>query len=287
MVVKEAFMSKVDLRISRIVCFMDVLGFKDLVNEMGENGKNLEKYQLIKDALIDSDKLLKEISEKTSVQYPQQTTQTSQFSDSIVITCPVNKYEKGVSELTVIMSAYSIMLHFMMKGIFIRGGIAKDWCHHEGNVLFGKGMLDAYYLESKMAFYPRIIVDDEIVNNIPEHYSYIKYDFLKLDLDGYWYINAFNYSSIISLIRTRGDDIYITKNALNNLRRHINNKLEESRDKGSKIKKKNLWLAKNFNNFLNEHKNDPLVHDLISDIEPIEYKKSIINRITGYLKSIL
>lgn len=258
-------MTKDDLPCVRIVSYIDILGFKSLVNEME---KHLEKYMLIKDALEDSQKMLGEMYERLA---PLQPIQKAQFSDSIVITTPINNNEIGMAEISIILLSYSILLTFMTKGIFIRGGIAKGRCYHDGNIIFGKGMLDAYDLESNVASYPRIIVADEVVNSIPEHYQYIKKDFLKRDSDGFWYINAFNYSPIVRQIRIINKDVLVTNNKLVKIKQNIINKLEESKDLEPSIKAKYRWLAIQFNASLDEYKRDKDVSDLISDVDKINF----------------
>jgi hypothetical protein len=250
----------------RIVCFIDILGFKDSINNM-EN--HPETFFLIKNILEYSEKLLKEMCEKLSI-FPQKI-QYSQFSDSIILTCPCINEDVGSSEITIILLAYSLLLSFMMNGVFIRGGIAKGWCYHEGNIVFGKGILNAYDLEKNFATNPRIIVSTELINDISQQYNYIKINFLKIDKDGFYYINAFNYGQIVKLVRTRSDEESVTKKSLITLRKHITTQLIKSKDLDPRIRTKYHWLAGQFNDLLDEQKNDPDVGFLLLDIDKISY----------------
>lgn len=70
----------------------------------------------------------------------------------------------------------------------MRGGISRGKTVHTGDILYGEGMLNAYYLESKAAIYPRIIIDPKFVPEIEAGY---KAAFLAQDADGLWFIDPF------------------------------------------------------------------------------------------------
>ncbi len=156
-----------------VVTFIDILGFKNLVenkseNEMSEilslfhkyNTENpLDKYT--SDNCISTEKLALNIK-------------TIFFSDSVVRIRYASDWEKGVlsdghymcmleKELLVLADIQSDLLK---KGILIRGGTTiGDILYDEGtNQLFGKAMNRAYELESNIANYPRIVIDPTFTN---------------------------------------------------------------------------------------------------------------------------
>jgi len=54
----------------------------------------------------------------------------------------------------------------MTKGFFLRGGISTGSYFADDNMIFSKGLVNAYQLESKKAIYPRVIIDKNIVVRI-------------------------------------------------------------------------------------------------------------------------
>jgi hypothetical protein len=51
-------------------------------------------------------------------------------------------------------------------GIFIRGCITQGNMFYDGKFVYGKGIIDAYNIENKWASYPRILIDNDIVDFI-------------------------------------------------------------------------------------------------------------------------
>ncbi len=83
----------------------------------------------------------------------------TQFSDSIVLSVlPVGHYFMNFNffkELTIAM---------IKEGVVFRGGITYGQIHHDTEFVFGPAMNCAYYLESKIANYPRILVDQSVLD---------------------------------------------------------------------------------------------------------------------------
>ena len=72
-------------------------------------------------------------------------------------------------------------------GLLVRGGITIGNLHHESGVVFGKGLVEAFELESKVAIYPRIVVGPKIYQ---EASSDMKSKLCQ-DEDGIWHLNYF------------------------------------------------------------------------------------------------
>ncbi|AEY67523.1 hypothetical protein [Clostridium sp. BNL1100] len=102
------------------------------------------------------------------------------------------------------------LIQRMLKGRFIcRGGIAYGDVYYEENrsLLFGPAINKAYYLESKIAKFPRVVVDSfvveqvsafisDLINKVPEDFKSIIYQtngkIIATDDDGQYYLNYFN-----------------------------------------------------------------------------------------------
>lgn len=164
---------------NRYIAFIDILGFGALV-ESSANDKDVQEK--IFDALnsIQSDKLNEDLYARVNEELiPPEELEVAKeiarafaqagkaanpvtityFSDSLVISAP---------ESDVIASQLVIDLIIKLKikmwsehSLLIRGGITLgDLAHIEGGPLYGPAMNRAYYLESKIAKYPRVIIDE-------------------------------------------------------------------------------------------------------------------------------
>lgn len=183
----------------RIVCFIDVLGFKSAIEQSLENQQiTNELYKLINELTPTK------ISDLTYGQVPVFDFQTSlqpqlakdyyqggqtqefqtvyplaitQFSDSFVISCPA---DNKASHLLLLKAVFYICAKFFEQlGMLVRGGISIGKVIHESSgPLFGPAMNEAYRLESKCATYPRIIFTEEVKNK------------LDVSLHGHPYLNA-------------------------------------------------------------------------------------------------
>jgi hypothetical protein len=53
----------------------------------------------------------------------------------------------------------------------LRGGIATGSTYHKGNVVFGQGLINAFDLERYVAVYPRIVVDEMLVQRMQKRHA--------------------------------------------------------------------------------------------------------------------
>ncbi len=87
------------------------------------------------------------------------------FSDSIVISKPFDSFF-DISEFVEFIS--KIQYTLLTEGILIRGGISTGTLYHSAKYLFGSAIISAYQLESEKAIYPRIIIDEKLIQKL--HY---------------------------------------------------------------------------------------------------------------------
>ncbi len=131
----------------RTTAFIDILGFKDLVN----------KTSSLKD-IHDALQTLYQIKgrkEKSIVEEDYiKSLQIGMFSDSIVLSC------QPEYDYYLFLDALDIQIKLMLKGIFIRGCVSIGNLFHNDNLVFGPALIKAYKGETTMAKYPRIIIDE-------------------------------------------------------------------------------------------------------------------------------
>lgn len=163
---------------NRVVAFIDILGFKEIISE---SETDLKKLGIIYEALnflkskegghswdlklveIEEDAQKKgvhnfDISENTSC---------TCFSDSIVVSVKVinNNYNEVISTLVTHLSFIGAKL--MTEGILFRGAITfGKLIHQESGIILGRGMIEAYQLESSTAVFPRIIISKKLLEKL-------------------------------------------------------------------------------------------------------------------------
>lgn len=196
----------------RIVCFIDVLGFKSTINQsISEDDVRKALYKVLsimraKDlskAVYGSMPFIdlggKEIvlrpyreafpddfEERLSGSFPITITQ---FSDSFVLSCPSNN--RPACHL-LFKCLFIINLNFFVNlGLMVRGGVTIGRIIHEGEgVLFGPAMNRAYSLESKNAIYPRVIIDCEYSEKIKELLcNYDEFKAINQSFDGFYFFD--------------------------------------------------------------------------------------------------
>ena len=128
----------------------------------------------------------KKISE-TKYLIGKQEVKISQFSDSIAITCTIDtygsdirnnieRYKEEIKEFFILIG-YCFWLFIEHVGL-IRGSITLGPLYHVGSCIFGPALVEAHYLESKKAKYPRIIISkylrDKLIQIGLEKELYIK-----------------------------------------------------------------------------------------------------------------
>ncbi|MDR3570629.1 MAG: hypothetical protein P4L81_00290 [Candidatus Pacebacteria bacterium] len=130
---------------NRVVAFLDILGFKDLVyaNREADIAKALTLTKTAESAPFHN--------------APQM--RLTAFSDSVVVSDEVGN---GFGYVRILHFTSYLMWQLLEMGILTRGGVGHGCLHHESGIVFGPALIQAYELESKQAIYPRILVPDDI-----------------------------------------------------------------------------------------------------------------------------
>ncbi len=80
----------------------------------------------------------------------------------------------------------------LYAGILVRGGISIGPTFHQRGILYGSGLLKAYEIESKIAIYPRIVIDPFLFNKLTDQ---IKLVYTSTDLDGLSYVDPLKFAA--------------------------------------------------------------------------------------------
>lgn len=179
----------------RFIAYVDMLGFRKIVERMSdEDGL----FTTVRDALKGLDRQSRVFLRYGRRQRSKRAAilrkggvplignsdlQMTAFSDCYVLS--------EVSPAWHILAAVQALgAGLLAEGILTRGGVVRGGAYHRGRVLFGPGVIDAYRLESEVAKYPRILVDETVRQEVWGcHEGLWRGQLLQRDVDGRWFVN--------------------------------------------------------------------------------------------------
>ncbi|MCL2369815.1 MAG: hypothetical protein FWC80_01100 [Firmicutes bacterium] len=206
-----------------LVVFLDIMNFKQLSNDskkvifilraieqltndyydLAPKSKEDEEYiQSLDEGDLEEEKDLNESDEYgfKRIVFEDEVPKYQIFSDSIIIT-----HHLRCANLHNFLSYVSkLQFELFSCGVLIRGGISLGLAINIPSFVFGKGVINAYLLESKKAVFPRVLIDEAVLNFFHKESFYEKwvhtsagygnYDsnfmaFVKSDKDGMWYVD--------------------------------------------------------------------------------------------------
>lgn len=229
----------------RYVLFLDILGFKEIVKEIEDDEANgAGKLNIIK-RLLQEIKLEGQISNDTSKMAADEARYTL-FSDCLVVS--TKAHDGGLKSM--LARASGLPMRWMKKGIFFRGAIAKGLLWHDEIHLIGSGLNRAYEMESRLARYPRVLVDDEVIEDTQNLdgtlKSWVENTCLR-DVDGLYCLTPFD------PYQASGRDaqgVHFAEDHLQAVHQHIQNAYDQAEDR--EIKAKYYWLGRQFNEVQDE-----------------------------------
>jgi hypothetical protein len=245
---------------NRIVAFVDILGFKEIIKK---SERNLKKLQLLYQTLEFLKKRensykwnlqlieIEEDAQKKGVSNfdIQSLTTCTCFSDSIVVSVKCN--DKNINEITstLIANLSYIGAQLMTEGILLRGGITVGkLIHLDNGIIIGQGLIDAYQLESSSAKFPRILISEKLIkslnypidtkmNRYPYHQYLYRFEDGCVGFHQMIYFQVLQSSYIL--------DKQMLKRELKKIRKTIINGLDDSFEH-SDTHLKYLWLKKEY-----------------------------------------
>lgn len=246
----------------RIVCFLDVLGFGSLLKEFEEDA-DLNNEPLNPENLVSKKANEFIVAFKSVVQLiPQNYCRYYLFSDNICISADVEEDRNIANEILFVVS--NLFQKMASLGYFLRGGIDYGWMLDEEDIAVGIPLAKAYYLESKVAKYPRVVISDSFCNLLKDIDADFEYQ-LKSD-EGLIFIDPF-YSVIKAEDRVGFFETYRVK---------ISEKLAITHDDPT-VEIKFKWLAETYNLFLEEflEKSGILLENEEVGEEELEYLRNL------------
>lgn len=240
----------------RAVAFLDVLGFKNKLNEFeleakenriifedeeetNTNGRyrSIKANEYIRTFLIAIEKL-----DRQKFSYYL-------FSDNICITSISYTSPSDLEDLLLIIS--ELYFDLAKKGYFLRGGIDYGLFIDENKIAVGVPLATAYELERDVAIYPRIVLSENLVNQFQEFnnsgdkvFNHVFTEQLISSKDSVKYLNVFLHV-FKSDYREQKEEFF------SHFRSVIMHNLDENKTT-EKIFIKYKWLADEFNSFIDD-----------------------------------
>lgn len=150
----------------KIVSFIDVLGFKNLIQKGQPDFSRLDVLiglfrcvSGVKDSIKGSRSKLNtgEIADGTRIDMLNDV-EVQVFSDCVLMTATPDRYG-----LTAITGVNAIVYWLLFShGYWARGGVTIGDIYHEGDIAIGPALIEAYELEDDVAIYPRIVLSKKL-----------------------------------------------------------------------------------------------------------------------------
>jgi hypothetical protein len=153
----------------RTVAFVDILGFADEVEKLARRPASFRR--VVKALLSGSaaavhagaeDDLLSILASQEGKDRYGVDLQAAFFSDSTYVSA--RTVVGGTDKVLGVVLGYT--RHLLLRGLFVRGGIARGLAVQRGGMVVGPAVLAAHSLEQKAAVYPRIVVEDAVAKGL-------------------------------------------------------------------------------------------------------------------------
>lgn len=160
---------------NRFVAFLDILGFKELIYKIEDEGEESSDFKRVRSVLnflheesVESngqhDLPIYEQKEDYILEKELGDPRISYISDCVIIS--TESTFDGFKALCNKLTKFSTDI--ACDGIFMRGAITHGKIYHHGPMLFGTAYQRAYELESKNAVHPRIIIDEIVFEELSD-----------------------------------------------------------------------------------------------------------------------
>lgn len=266
----------------RIVGFIDILGFGQLVLDSENDSTKFELIQSVLSKIHNVDDIygsptsfwahsnyesltderkeqLDNVFDSMKSEASSSRVQITTFSDSIVFSCPASA--EGIISFRYFL--IKLLVHTNEFKLLLRGGIACGSLVHSDNAIFGPAMNCAYVTESKVAIQPRIAVDETftlLLDELGEDkiIKIIKNELIVDEMDSVKYINhLLLLTNMVAQNMCGGNPYDILVNEKSTVEALIN-----SNSTDAKVMAKLDWYKNYFNEYI--HRN-PEVAITVSD----------------------
>jgi hypothetical protein len=170
--------------------------------------------------------------------------------------------------IVAIIFARAYFSNMLDNKILVRGGISYGNDYYDDTMIFSMALVKAYTLESDKAIFPRIVIDNELIDLVKKDIKLPSQMFLDVldnsilkDQEGIYFINPnglatdFN-SELVGVVGSELDKIFINQSI--QFIMDEEKKLDRSTENGEKIGKKYDWLMDLLLWNFNDRKKEPI-----------------------------
>jgi hypothetical protein len=150
--------------------FLDILGFRERILAGERSGGSDELFQRFHSILENRLKALSAECRETHMEMKS-------FSDNVLIASPAISPDMEFEFALIMWSLRAYQLEMALEGLFVRGGLSVGKLFVGPDNVYGKALIDAYELESKVSVYPIVTLSDEAMLCVNEHLKYYAGDF--------------------------------------------------------------------------------------------------------------
>lgn len=232
------------------IAYFDILGYINYVNSSSDN--ELYLAQTLR-KIIDFINFRDEKAEQLDDGYRHK---FRCFSDNFIL-CS-EKYDQSLIE-----DIAWLQFNLVIDNIFVRGSFSYGELHIDRDFIFGKGIINAYKVESSVAIFPRVVVDNTYTikayfpdddNASKAQLTALKYSgFIKTDFDGIHFIDYLNVAKLKSDIGHWKFENGFPAELENHKKNIVKNMAEQSKHNKLDILQKYMWLKNYHNSFCIEH----------------------------------
>lgn len=235
-----------------IVTFIDILGFKNLI-EKRYKGNAAPIYGVIKE-IGETNKVC---SKLITTERLEKNLEYNAFSDSIVRRICIEGKQVEYIMQALSSEIYQLALlqaYLIEQGIFIRGCVNLGPLYARDRIFFGEAFNKAYKYETKVAVYPLIVLPYKLVKYILSHPQHRGDDILHLfgnpemkHNHSHYYINYLYMMETMSLNYYEKPEDIAAFMAVH--KRFIEHEIEQNED-DIKVLMKYLWLKEYHNHYV-------------------------------------
>lgn len=222
----------------KVVAFVDILGFRNKT----KNSQSIAKKS-VHTALQEIHRYVNSL--KTTENFSPEDNQHYVFSDSSLFSCPLDNIHHLIPLLA------ELQFLSAKNGFFMRGGVTYNKIFDKNNFFYGEGLNKAYELESKTAYYPRIIFD----STFPFDEEKIDTTELQQDFDGCYYIDFLKKPLPLHPIDISYEENLYSYDNFSKIKEFIIQEIESNK-KNTSIVAKYFWLVSYFNKSLESNNLD-------------------------------
>ena len=165
-----------------VVAFIDILGASKKIRDNSEESLNIV-HTVYEKALASREQLY----ENNSIKKLKPLVKI--FSDNIVIAVPTKENGDFSAFISIAILSGLIQHEFLHYKYLVRGGIAIGDFFVDDTMLWGKALLDAYYIENNVSIYPRIVIHPETVAKLHLATNEKRQKWIRQDTDGLFFVD--------------------------------------------------------------------------------------------------